>query len=148
MTYPDTDIQVTDYVSIHPLLQRHFATDKEVAAAVGAERVYAGEFPSDGEGVKFPAIKFRFPSASPLDVPALNWWTHVGQVDCYAEDEIEADELARTVIRSLMRLQQTTHPEGVVGTVSGWDVDSALDSEWTPPRPRRIVSVTLTARRN
>lgn len=142
--YPESDIRVATFVEIHPLLQRHFGTDNGVTH-ITDDRIFAGDMPDDTE---LPAIQFRFPQISSFSQPAPLWWTHTGQVDCFADTELEADRLGIEVQRSLMRLQQSTHLEGVVGTVSAWDVDSALDYSRTPPTPRRIVSVTLTARRN
>jgi len=143
MRYPESDIQVATFVEVHPILQRHFGTDSEVSHIV-ADRIYAGEMP---EKAPLPAIKFRFPQMSALSQPVHYWWTHTGQVDCYHDSELGADDLTNRVMRSLLRLQQSSHLEGVIGTVSAWDVESAVDFSRTPPKPKRIVSVTLTARR-
>jgi hypothetical protein len=149
MTYADklaADASVTTYVEVHPIVQRHLATDPLITSLVN-QRVWAGEWPKPQNEIELPAIKFRFPQISALAPPSLAWWTHTGQVDVVADTELLADELGAKVIRSLMLLQQTSHDEGVIGTLSGWDVESAVDSAWSPSKPRRIVSVTLTARR-
>jgi hypothetical protein len=149
MTYPGklaADAAETTYVEVHPIVQRHLATDPQITSLVD-QRVWAGEWPKPQDQIELPAIKFRFPQISPYAPPSLAWWTHTGQVDVIADTELDADALATRVIRSLMLMQQTSHQEGVIGTLSGWDVDSAVDSAWNPPKPRRIVSVTLTARR-
>ena len=146
--YPESDLAPATQVAVHPLVLAHLKADPDLPALVGgplAPRIYAGQFPP---GTELPAVKFRFTQSSSLSQPAPLWWTHTGQVDGFTDDEVGADALADAIVRALLRLVDTSHLEGFVGSVSPWDVTSTEDTEWTPPKPRRIVSVTLTARRN
>lgn len=131
-------------VKFHPLVRREIVADTEVARLVG-DRVFAGQYP-EGLG-KFPAIRFRFAQAVPLEYPVPTLWDSTGDFDVHAPSEDEADEIADALLNALLRLEGTTHDEGDVISVDSWVIESSIDDNYTPPMPHRVVTVTLTARR-
>ena len=129
--------------SIHPMVRRVLADDPDVRHLT-RDRVYAGNYPNPLPAL--PAVRFRFGGGNPVAQPTAEWWAFTGSVVCHAETEADADLLSGAVLGALLGMEGTSHPEGVVQGVFGWGVLSAEDGEWTPPKPQRIVTVTLTAR--
>lgn len=128
---------------VHPLVRKVLVDDSDVRHLV-RDRVYAGKYPPTL--VELPAVRFRFQYLSPTAPPTAEWWRMTGQVDCHADSESEADVLVGAVLDALLRLEGTTHDGAVVQGVFNWGVIGREDNEWTPPKPMRIVTVTLTAR--
>lgn len=129
--------------NVHVLVRKALIADPDVKRLAGG-RVYAGRYPEIP--IQLPAVRFRFVASDPLARPTAQWWAFTGQVDCHADTEVAADDLAAAVLGALLQLEGTTHTEGVVQGVLSWGVQSVEDGEWTPPKPQRIVAVTLTAR--
>lgn len=127
---------------VHVMVRRVLATDYDVLRYT--DRVYAGRYPS--VPLELPAIRFRFSFIDPIATPTTQWWSYTGLVECHADTEAEADSLAGAVLGALLQLEGTTQTEGVIQGVLNWGVQSVEDGEWTPPKPQRIVAVTLTAR--
>ncbi len=67
-------------------------------------------------------------------------------MEAHADTEDTADNLAEAVLGALLGLTESTHDEVAVQGVLDWGIASALDGAWTPPKPHRIVTVTLTVR--
>lgn len=129
--------------SIHPLVRRVLSQDADVKRFTQG-RVFAGRYPSIP--TELPAVRFRLPAVTSVSAPAPRWWAYTGDVDCHADTEEQADGLVGAVLGALLQLEGTTHAEGVVQGVFNWSVQSVEDGEWSPPKPQRIVTVTLTAR--
>jgi len=128
--------------SIHPLVKQALRSDPAVRR-ITQDRVFAGKYPPE---VVLPAVRFRFQWADPLARPTTQWWSFTGEVVCHADSEEVADDLAGAVLGALLQLEGTSHSQGVVQGALDWGVQSVEDGEWTPPKPGRIVAVTLTAR--
>jgi hypothetical protein len=128
--------------NIHPVVLNVLRADQSVRHYT-RDRVYAGSYPS---GVELPAVRFRFQWSDPLASPTTQWWSFTGQVDCHADTEVDAEGLAGAVLGTLLQMEGATHDKVVVQGVLDWGVQSVEDGEWTPPKPQRIVAVTLTAR--
>lgn len=134
---------------IHVLVRKALLASTGITDLVG-DRVYAGDYPrvkpEEAPNVTLPAIRFRFPFADPLSDNTTAWWAFSGQVEAHAETEGNAGALEGAILAVLLGLEGTSHAEGIVQGVRGWGLQSGVDGEWSPPRPQRIVAVTLTAR--
>ena len=129
-------------IDIHAMVVNFLRADTRVAALVG-KRVYARTYP---DRVALPACRVTFPGSVAVARPTNQWWVYDGQVDCHADTHIAAHELSAEVQRALLRLEQTSVPEGAVASVDAFSIESGFDEEWTPEKPRWIVSAAITAR--
>ena len=129
-------------IDIHGLLVRELRLNEELDAVVFG-RIYARKYP---DRVGLPALRVNYPNVAAMARPTLHWFTYDGQVDVHADSHIEASGLAAATQRALIALEQREYPEGVLSTVEPFGVFSGFDTEWTPPKPRWIVSAVIRAR--
>lgn len=129
-------------IDIHGVLVRELRADTGITALV-EQRVFARKFP---ERMDFPAIKVTFPQTVPAIVPSNSWYTYIGDIDCYAVTHQEALELAQSVQRALAEIEGSDLPDASFQNVEQTGVDSGVDEEMSPQRPRWSVSVEITGR--
>ena len=129
-------------IDVHALVVRHLRADTQLAALVG-KRVYARSYP---DRVTLPACRISFPGSIAIARPTSEWWVYDGQVECHADTHVDALEVSKQVQRALLEMERMTHPEGAVNTVDAFGVQSGFDEEWTPAKPRWIVSAAVVAR--
>lgn len=128
---------------VHPMMRKYLLGHTSVRS-IAYDRVFAADrFPPDTE---LPAIRFKFDFQTPATEPAPVWWRMTGLVNCVADDESTADDLADAVLTALLQLEGTNQEGTVVQAVFDWGVQSVEDGAWAPPKPQRIVTVTITVR--
>lgn len=141
MSHPDT--RVTTPPDVHAMLVALLLSDASLMSCVG-ERIYAGDYPDD---VILPAIEFQFPEGFATAPPAMAAWTFDGQFNVHADSESEAGDLRDLLLTALVGLQGSSHEGEYLVSISPWGVQSTTDARWVPPKPRKTIVVTLTARK-
>lgn len=129
-------------IDIHGLLVRELRANEELDGFTSG-RIFARKYP---DRVGLPALRINYPNVAGLARPTLHWFSYDGQVDVHADSHIEASGIAAATQRALIALEQKEYPEGVLQAVEPFGVYSGFDTEWTPPKPRWIVSARIVAR--
>jgi len=129
-------------LDIHAVLVRRLRAYTPLTDVVG-QRIYARHYP---ERVTLPACRVVVPAHTGAAIPSPAWWYYTGQVDCHGNKHEEAFQVAQLVQSGLLSLESSDDPDAVFAAVDPFGVQTGFDGEWTPPKPRWIVAVTLTAR--
>lgn len=122
------------------MLVRHLLADPAVAGKT-TDQVAGQRLPPDWTP---PFCRVAASVVVPGSWPAPTWWNALTQVDCYADLDGEAFDLAAEVQRSVLELIGTAQPEAVVQEVRPSSFQPLYDG--TLELPRVIVSFTIYGR--
>ena len=135
-------------VVVHPvgftILNTYLRARTEVTALVSTRigRVMPGKDATP----RFPAI--RITELTSVEVVPRVWMRMYVQFDCWAATQLQADQLARTVVAVLRASGNFTTDDAVLGETQDLAVRSAPDESIEPSQPRSIVTGHVWIRPN